>query len=774
MMQITRNILRPMIFIGLFFGPKYLVGQDFLSLHLRARFDTVAERVEAELTQSIGDLSAGQEFYLNAPGINVEKLVWNGEDYNFRQNDTAIFIKAETVLDTNCLEIKYQAHPRKGLYFIGWQDETRRARRQIWTQGQGIDHRHWIPHFDDQTDKLIFSCDLEFSSNYQVMANGRLDSISRKGENTVWHYRMEQPMSSYLIAISIGKYDSKATESAAGIALEQYFYPDRADDYAFYYYKNEEIFDFMETEIGIPFPWQNYKQVPVQDFRHGAMENTTATIFGDFFLVDSLAFPDRNYTYVNAHELAHQWFGNLVTASSSKHHWLHEGYATYYQWLSEAHLYGQDYFDWERYKAKQLIIAATQSGPLPLAHPQAGSSRFYQKGAWLLYMLSHKIGKENFKRANQEFLSKYAFGVVDSDSLQIVMEEVCDCSLAEFFDTWLYADTEPSLRAMISKNHLQVTLDKPLGQALRFRFFKDDQVLSEQEHLLPVGDTAIELPESANNFAILNASEVLVNLDLQKSDKLWRAYYNDTLPVLEKLRIVQNIKGANKENYQFLEKILLSSSTYSALKAEVLKQIFSLEENPKKAEFYLKFALESEQPPLILAALGLSETNQFPELFEKLRNNGPSYDVRVASIHKSINLKTPNANGWLLDPQFKEEPGFPAYKVYLSTLFYRVLFFREQEAYAAIQDFSTQSFDFLTRMEAIAYLAYFGQTDQKSLECLFTALFNRNWKLSKAAREALIALYKKDSASLEAFKKEKESTWDDFQKKRAALIFTAE
>lgn len=773
MMQITRNILRPMLFIGLFFGSN-LSAQDFLSLHLQARFDTINENINAEVIHHISDLKEGQEFYLNAPKIKIEDLEWNGEEHAFTQNDTAIFIKAERVLDTNVLKINYQAHPHKGLHFIGWQDDTRRARRQVWTQGQGIDHRHWIPHFDDQRDKLVFSCDLEFSSQYQVMANGRLDSISRKGENTIWHYRMDKPMSSYLIAISIGKYEIKETESSAGLALEQYFYRERADDYHHYYFKNEEIFNFLEAEIGIPFPWQNYKQAPVQDFRHGAMENTTATIFGDFFLVDSLAFPDRNYTYVNAHELAHQWFGNLITASGSKHHWLHEGYATYYQWLSEGHVYGQDYLDWERYKAKQLILAATAADPLPLAHPQAGSSRFYQKGAWLLYMLSQKIGAENFKKANQEFLTKHAFGIVDSDSLQIAMEAVCACSLEQFFQTWLYANAEPNLQASIETGFLHIQLDRHLAQALKVRFFNEDEILAELDTLLVSGDNYLELPTGADNFAILNASEILANFEIAKSDAQWRAYFNESLPVLEKLRIVQNLEEDSKDNFKFLEEILESKDSYADLRAEALKQIFALAEKPKGSEDYLELALESESPALIKAALRLCELNQFPDIFEELRSNGPSYDVRVAAIHKSINVKDRSANKWLLDPQFKNQPGFPASKVYLSTLFYRVLFFRDAEAYEAIQDFASLSFDFLTRMEAIGYLAYFGQADERSLEHLFVALFNRNWQLSKAAREALMAIYKKDSASLEAYKKDKESTWDDFQKKRAALIFTVE
>ncbi len=86
------------------------------------------------------------------------------------------------------------------------------------------------------------------------------------------------------------------------------------------------MFDFLEDEIGFPYPWQNYKQVPVHDFFYAGMENTSLTIFSDAFVVDSIGFNDRNYINVNAHELAHQWFGDLVTAKSGEHHWLQEGF----------------------------------------------------------------------------------------------------------------------------------------------------------------------------------------------------------------------------------------------------------------------------------------------------------------------------------------------------------------------------------------------------------------------------------------------------------------
>ena len=114
------------------------------------------------------------------------------------------------------------------------------------------------------------------------------------------------------------------------------------------YQHSEEMMDFLENEIGVPFGCESYSQIPVQDYMFGAMENTTATLFGDYLFVDERSFLDRNYIAVNAHDLIHQWFGDLVTARSNAHHWLHESFATYYNQLFEKEVFGQDHFDWAR------------------------------------------------------------------------------------------------------------------------------------------------------------------------------------------------------------------------------------------------------------------------------------------------------------------------------------------------------------------------------------------------------------------------------------------
>ena len=158
---------------------------------------------------------------------------------------------------------------------------------------------------------------------------------------------MVNPISSYLVALAAGTYKKDIMTTASGVPIELYYYPrDSAKVSATYRY-TQQIFDFLEAEIMVPYPWQNYKEVPVKDFLYAGMENASATIFSDNLMVDDTAFIDRNFVNVNAHELAHQWFGDMVTETSGTHHWLQEGFATYYALLAEKSIFGEDYYYWQ-------------------------------------------------------------------------------------------------------------------------------------------------------------------------------------------------------------------------------------------------------------------------------------------------------------------------------------------------------------------------------------------------------------------------------------------
>ncbi|MEQ3661779.1 MAG: M1 family aminopeptidase, partial [Flavobacterium sp.] len=195
--------------------------------------------------------------------------------------------------------------------------------------------------------------------------------------------------------------------------------------------------DFLEKEIGVKYPWGIYRQVPVRDFLYAGMENTTSTIFAQDFVVDEIGFNYKNYVNVNAHELAHQWFGDFVTAKESKHHWLQEGFATYYALLAEKEIFGDDYFNYELFQMAEQLRDAAKSDTIPVLNEKASSLTFYKKGAWALHYLRSQIGACKFQKAVKRYLKKYAFKNVDTDEFLAEIKKVSKFDTDKFKKEWL-------------------------------------------------------------------------------------------------------------------------------------------------------------------------------------------------------------------------------------------------------------------------------------------------------------------------------------------------
>ncbi len=773
------SLYRPMFLsIGLFFVLNTGQAQDFLRLDLKARFDTVAEEVIGEVRHQFIFPDTMDSIMLNAVRIEVEELLLNGKEVDYTQNDTALFIPVQYTGKAQELWISYRAKPRKGIYFIGWQDETRRAPRQIWTQGQGIDHRHWIPHRDDQTDKVLFSVEWIFNEDYQAMSNGTLDSVvSKDGENH-WFYHMEKPMSSYLIALALGKYVA-SSQMVKGTPHLLYHYPERIQDSAWYYYRHHRIAQFLEEEINYDYPWPNYKQAPVMDFRHGAMENTCATIFGDFFLVDSVAFNDRNYTYVDAHEFAHQWFGNLVTAAGPEHHWLHEGFATYYQWLSERELYGQGRFDWELQKAKELVFAASERDTFPLAHPKAGVERFYQKGGWLLHMLRNYVGDSIYRKVIDEYLNTYAFKVVKNEDLIRLFKKHSDKDIEGFFEAWLYGNREPELTIRRSPLSPELIIDMDLAfpQAVQIGFYIGKGWSVIQEFKLKEGRNRIPMPDSVEGYFVANASDLLIKLN--------RDYRLEELKVL--LEIDQNPwnrnhyfrnwpKGEEADTY-LLSLLKRPAGFYSEHNIGPALEAYSERHKDEKGALTDIYEQQLKRQPSIEAQksiLGLAlkyELDLDKTMLEELRERGMSYELRALALQNSLDPRNPSEMTWLKDAHWEAQPGIVGRDVYLQTLIYRTAFLRDQAAKAQLMDFCSISFDFQTRMNAITYLALLSPDEEEFWQQLFMGFQDSNWKLVKLSRETLLAMREKYPKSFKRQYKKAQRNWDDFQKRKAARTF---
>jgi len=393
------------------------------------------------------------------------------------------------------LEMEYTARPRQTMYFVNWNDALQ-DNDQIWTQGQGKYTSHWLPSFDDMTEKIEFDISVTFDRNYEVIANGKLVNVQQTDSVKTWFFDMKEPMSSYLLALAIGHYDKQELTSENGTTIENYFYPKDSVRKEPTYRHTKQIFDFLEKEIGVEYPWQNYKQLPVHDFLYAGMENTGCTIFSDGYVVDSIAFVDKSYVNVNAHELAHQWFGNLVTEKSGEHHWLHEGFATYYAYLAEKEIYGEEHFYWKLYGTLRALQNAIDNGlGQSLLNPRSGSLTFYEKGAWALFMLREQIGDAAFRTGIRNYLEKYAFAQVTVSDFIREMEASSGTDLSGFVNLWLentgmplkmaeekLADKSASLKSLFSL--LEQTREMDKGKIDFARYWNATNTQELKEYLL--------------------------------------------------------------------------------------------------------------------------------------------------------------------------------------------------------------------------------------------------------------------------------------------------
>ncbi len=574
---------------------------DFTRATINIGIDPLERSIEGSVTYDLTILKDVDSIFLDAKDMVFESVRLKNKKVAFTNTGKTISIRHPfKVGKAYVLALAYQAHPKQTVYFVNWSQETPSIQAskgqiingnpagsgQVWTQGQGKYTSHWLPSFDDMNEKVEFDMSIAFNPNYEVVANGKLLGTSNIPDGgKLWRFDMQHPMSSYLLAFAIGVYEKQTLASASGIPIENYYYPTDRHLVEPTYRYSKEIFNFLEREIGVAYPWQNYKQLPVKDFLYSGMENTGTTLFSDSYVIDSIAFIDKNYVNVNAHELAHQWFGDLVTEVDANHHWLHEGFATYYAYLAEKDLFGKEYYYWKLYESFIALQNMVEAGKgQSLLDPKASSLTFYEKGAWALHMLREQTGDKAFKAGIRSFLEQYRFRNATVSDFLTVMEEVSAKDLKGFKREWLENTEMPieAIRANLMANSPGLTSLFQLQEALQTApvqnfdvadYWDIDRSVNLREYILIHYDSILnpEIIESAfksNEIPLRRALAVHGNaIKLPKPEfesllnddsyvtienalfQLWAAYPEQRVQYLDKTK---NIVGLPNKNVRQL------------------------------------------------------------------------------------------------------------------------------------------------------------------------------------------------------------------------------
>ncbi|WP_350285682.1 M1 family metallopeptidase [uncultured Croceitalea sp.] len=453
---------------------------DFTHIKVEISLHPQTKEISGQGEYTFEVLRRTDSIFIDAVDMQFETVNLNGKKLKYTNDGMRLGFKAPKKNGNYLLGLFYRAEPRQTLYFLGWNipdsirnhsekgdmftkikktmdyklfDAIDYGKREIWTQGQGKYTSHWLPSFDNMNEKVEFDLEIISDKSFQTIANGSLINVEKHGQTKKWSFNMTKPMSSYLVAFVVGDFDKKELRSSSGVPIELYYRPADSLRVEPTYRYTQQIFDFLENEIGVAYPWQNYKQVPVQDFLYAGMENTSCTIFSNSYMIDSIGFVDKNYVNVNAHELAHQWFGNMVTEVSGAHHWLHEGFATYYAYLAEKELFGEHHFYWKLYDTARTLHDASESGNgEALVNPKASSLTFYEKGAWALVMLRELLGDVAFQKGIQSYLKTYAYKNATIPNFLVEMERASGKDLSGFQSEWL---TQKAFPWVIAKSYLE-------------------------------------------------------------------------------------------------------------------------------------------------------------------------------------------------------------------------------------------------------------------------------------------------------------------------------
>jgi len=500
---------------------------DFKSVLGKIEINPIEKSVSGEVTYEFQVTSAIDTIKIDAQNMTFTNLKINNSVVNYKNSGKKIALFEGFTIGKNTLIFNYLAKPKQTMYFVGADENL-----QIWTQGQGKFTSNWFPSFDDANEKVIFNLDVNFDKNFQVISNGVLVNKTVNSDTTDWQYRMKKPMSSYLLMFAIGKFEVQNEKAKNGIPL--CFYIENEDEAKLEptYRYSKTIFDFFEKEIGVKYPWEIYKQIPVRDFLYAGMENTSATVFSRDFVVDEIGFEDKNYVNVNAHELAHQWFGDLVTAESGKHHWLQEGFATYYALLAEKEVFGEDYFYFKLYSISQQLKSVSKTDTIPILNEKASSLSFYQKGAWTLHVLRDGIGAKVFQKAVQNYLKKYSFKNVNTDDFLNEIRKVSKYDVDAFRIKWLESSSFDNQKAteLLSKN-------ESIKALLEIKKLKNKPFLEKQDIFMKTmqSDAYFPIKEEiiyqVENVSFANKA-VLLRLGMATNEVNIRQAIANTTPII--------------------------------------------------------------------------------------------------------------------------------------------------------------------------------------------------------------------------------------------------
>ncbi|MDH4045374.1 MAG: M1 family metallopeptidase, partial [Gemmatimonadota bacterium] len=355
--------------------------------------------------------------------LDVEELVITGaadaagQELVYVQGDTSVAITLREPLaygDTITLKVAFRGdNPQEGFFFDDAGDDHP---QMVSTDSWPDEAHHWIPLYDYPNDKVTHELVVTVPEGNRVLSNGRLVGVAEDeaAGTTTWHWSQEQPHATYLFMLAIGPF-TVIEDSLGSLPVNYWVYPEAADEARWIFAKTPRMIAFYADLFDYPYPWAKYDQVTTPHVGGGA-EATSATILGDGVIHDRRAEQDFSWERVLAHEIAHQWWGDLITLREWSHTWLNESFGTYADYLWTRHEHGEDEGAWALLGKKNAYLREAHTRyirPIVFNRYERPHDNFdshtYPKGASILHQLRFVLGDGPFFRALGAFLDAHAF-----------------------------------------------------------------------------------------------------------------------------------------------------------------------------------------------------------------------------------------------------------------------------------------------------------------------------------------------------------------------------
>ena len=638
------------------YNPSYLRINDLLHTALEVSFDWYKQQLLGKAT-----LKFKPVFYptdslrLDAKGFEIQTIVMkNGSmetalTYTYTDMKN-IYIKLDRMYKRNeeySIYIQYTAKPNdlivkgssaitadKGLYFINPMGEDPSKPQQIWTQGETESSSCWFPTIDRPNERTTQEIKITVEDRFKTLSNGLLKSSTKNSDGTRTDYWvMDMPHAPYLFMMAIGEF-AIVKDNWNGIPVEYYVEPKFEKDAKAIFPFTPEMLTFFSERFGVKYPWQKYAQVVVRDYVSGAMENTTAVIFGEFVQNDSRTLIDNSDMNegIVAHEMMHHWFGDLVTCESWSNLPLNESFANYSEYLWFEHKYGRDHADYIRmneingYMGQAVIQGDAQ--PLIRFNYSDKEDMFdahsYNKGGTILHMLRKYLGDEAFFESLRVYLEENKFQAAEVHNLRLAFEKVTGEDLNWFFNQWFLTKGHPKLQISRFYNEeigaVEVTLEQiqPFEESTIFILPMTLAVYTEENPEKPILSN-IRMTEQRQTFRIpVSSNPMWISVDTERailcerieeqSQEEWKAQFNLSKRFQDKYDAIRELStnAYEEEVKEILVKAL--SDPFWVIRANAIDALVLDKEN--------------EADKSIIKSI------------EKMAQTDPRPDVRAAAVEK--------------------------------------------------------------------------------------------------------------------------------------------